>query len=351
MKRIFFYAFLAVALVACGDDAQQESTVRSVVLTTPTPTGTAEVKSYSGVVREAHAINLGFKTAGQIERIYVEEGDYVRKGQRLAMLDTADYHLAVEALQIQYNQRRDEVERKTRLYESKSVSANEYEKAVADLKQLEVQLQTNKNKLDYTTLVAPTDGYVSAVNFSAAEMVDAGTAVFAFLDVSRMEITADIPVSEYLRRNRFSAYSCTAEGMSEACPLKLLSVSPKADGNQLYQLRFTFAARPENLPTSGMNVEVDITVDNSDAASSVSVPLCAVFYTADEPCVWVCRGDSVVGQRRVTIGGIDAEGRAIVTEGLSADEQIVRAGVSVLSDGERVKVVGKSSETNVGDLL
>ena len=145
---------------------------------------TTHVINHSGIVREAHTISLGFKTAGQIERIHVREGDYVRQGQLLAELDDADYRLGVEALQIQYDQLEDEVERTKRLFDQKSVSVNDYEKAVAGLRQLGVQLQVNKNKLDYTKLYAPIDGYVQSVNFSPAEMVDAGTALFTLLDMS-----------------------------------------------------------------------------------------------------------------------------------------------------------------------
>ena len=53
------------------------------------------MKCYPGIVREAHTIGLGFKTAGQIERICVKEGDYVRRGQLLAELDAADFRLGV----------------------------------------------------------------------------------------------------------------------------------------------------------------------------------------------------------------------------------------------------------------
>lgn len=62
----------------------------------------------------------------------------------LAELDDEDYKLGVEALQIQYNQLKDEVARTRKLFEQKSVSANDYEKASAGLRQLGVQLQVNK---------------------------------------------------------------------------------------------------------------------------------------------------------------------------------------------------------------
>lgn len=206
MKRNKIGAVLVMALLcSCSGRTASEPFVQSVSLTTPVALGGETTCTYSGMVKAAHEVSLGFKTAGQIARIHVSEGDYVQQGQLLAELDDADYRLAVEALQIQYDQLKDEVERTKQLFEQKSVSANDYEKATAGLRQLGVQLQANRNKLDYTKLYAPADGYIQQVSFSPAEMVDAGTALFTLLDVSRLEVEISIPAGEYLRRDRFTA--------------------------------------------------------------------------------------------------------------------------------------------------
>ena len=343
----------AGTLCACGRASHENSILRSVTLTEPVLLEATHVINHSGIVREAHTISLGFKTAGQIERIHVREGDYVRQGTLLAELDDADYRLGVEALQIQYDQLKDEVGRTKQLFDQKSVSANDYEKAVAGLRQLGVQLQVNKNKLDYTKLYAPTDGYVQSVNFSPAEMVDAGTALFTLLDVSHMEVVADIPVGEYRQRDLFTRFYCKAAGIEEEFPMQLLSLTPKADGNQLYQLRLIFDGQPDKRLTAGMNTEIGIVVADTASITGFAVPLCAVFQDTDgnKPCVWVFERDSTVSKQLVVLNGTDAEGRAVVVEGLTGEERIVRAGVHVLREGEHVRVVEKTSETNVGGLL
>lgn len=353
MKRLITMVIVIGMLCACGQSSHENSTIRSVALTEPVQLEPIHVISHPGIVREAHTISLGFKTAGQIERIHVREGDYVRQGTLLAELDDADYRLGVEALQIQYDQLKDEVGRTKQLFDQKSVSANDYEKAVAGLRQLGVQLQVNKNKLNYTKLYAPTDGYVQNVNFSPAEMVDAGTALFTLLDVSHMEVAADIPVGEYRQRDLFTRFYCKAAGIEEEFPMKLSGITPKADGNQLYQLRLTFAGQPDKRLTAGMNVEIGIVAADTASASGVAIPLCAVFRDTDgnEPCVWVFEPDSTVTKRPVVLHGTDDEGRAVVIEGLTDEERIVRAGVNVLQEGERVRVVEKSSKTNIGGLL
>lgn len=351
MKRLITVMIVAGMLCACGRSSHEHSGIRSVVLTNPVLLESTNIINYSGIIHEAHTISLGFKTAGQIKRIHAREGNYIRQGELLAELDDADYRLGVEALQIQYDQLKDEVERTSQLFNQKSISANDYEKAVAGLKQLGVELQVNKNKLDYTRLYAPTDGYVQSVNFSPAEMVDAGTAVFTLLDVSRMEVVADIPVSEYRQRNRFVRYYCKAVGIDQELPMKLLSFTPKADGNQLYQLRLTFMEQPDKQLTAGMNVEIGIVVADTVSAPGVAVPLHAVFRDKESVCVWVFRQDSTVSKRHIVLGNTDSEGRAVVIEGLTGEERIVRAGVNVLQEGQRVRVVEKTSKTNIGGLL
>lgn len=350
LKTVLFVTF-GLLLGSCGRSTK-EVPQHSVFLTQPQKLNEQVIKTYPGMVKANHEISLGFKTAGQLEHFYVKEGDYVSKGQLLAVLDDADYKLGVEALQVQYNQVKGEVERTTKLFEQKSVSANDYEKATAGLKQLEVQLQVNKNKLAYTKLYAPCDGYIQSVNFSPAEMVDAGTPVFAMLDISSMEVIVDIPVSEYQQRKNFVRYGCRVPGIEGECDMKLLSLTPKADGNQLYQLRTTFVKRPDKNLTSGMNVTIDLTVLDTTYSNGYSLPLSAIFEDPDgQACVWIYGQDSTLSKRTIVCDGFDNQGRAVVIKGLRGDEQIVRAGVTMVREGEKVNVIEAMSTTNVGGLL
>ena len=339
-------------LCGCGGPSENEAFRRSVWLTQPVSQQTGAVTHLAGVVREAHEISLGFKTPGQIAQVWVKAGDRVRKGQLLAELDAADYRLAVEAAQIQYDQLRGEEARAARLLEQKSLARNDYEKLASGLKQLEVQLQAKKNQLDYTKLYAPTDGYVQQVNFTRAEMVDAGTPVFALLDVSHLEVSADLSVREYRNRTRFCGFYCRPAGSDERIPMKLLSITPKADGNQLYQLRLVFDGPADSRLSAGMNVAVEVESTETVPSQGVSIPLSALFEAGGERCVWVFdAADSVVHRRTVETVGVDADGRVRVVTGLSADEAVVRAGVHALQEGERVRVLQEAAETNVGGLL
>lgn len=352
MKKCLLFPVLLLATGCVSDRKDSADYVKSVCVCEVGGEQQDSVRHFAGVVKEQSSVSLGFKTAGQISKIYVKEGDRVSEGQLLATLDDSDYKLGVEALQIQYDQLSDEVSRARRLFEKKSMSANDYEKAEAGLKQLGIQLQVNKNKLEYTRLYSPAQGVIEAVKFSPAEMVDAGTAVFTLLNTTDMEVICDVPMQIFENRNRLSSFSCRpSSGGNESYGLRLLNIVPKADGNQLYRMYLAFESREAcRRLTAGMNVEV--TVEISEAEERLSVPAKAVFHSDGADRVWVVnRDDSTVNARRIEVGKSVYGGFIEVFSGLTAGETVVRAGVSALHEGEKVKIMDTQSETNAGGEL
>lgn len=344
-------AALSLLCAACTPDPAREAQVRSVYVTRPAALTSGRVLTYPGVVQAAHDVSLGFKTAGQLTHVYVREGDAVRPGQLLATLDDADYRLGVEALEVQYGQLEDEVSRLRRLFAQKSVSANDFEKAEAGLKQLGVQLQASRNKLAYTRLYAPTAGRVQAVNFAPAEMVDAGTPVFTLLDESRMEVVADVPADVFRRGGHPDGYGVRFGADGDEVPLTFYSLTPKADGNQLCQLRLALPARTGARPVPGTNVEVVVHVADTAAVTGYALPLSAVFEAGGQACVWVLRSDSTLVRRTVRLAPEADGGQAVVVAGLAGSERVVRAGAATLKEGEKVRVLAPPAATNVGGLL
>ena len=343
---------LAAGLFAgCSGDKPGKRTVHHVMCVRPLPSGTETVRSFSGTVKEMREISLGFKTPGQIRQVYVKEGDRVREGQLVAVLDDADYRLGVEALQVQADQLEQEVERMKLLYEAKSISANDYEKAVARLRQLKVQLQVNRNKLDYTRLHVPVSGYIQSVNFEPAEMVDAGTPVVTLLDMDRLEVELDIPVELYRQRDRIDGIFCYPGQGKDTVAMKLLSITSKADGTQLYRMCLAFGSPVTDKFTPGMNAEIGIRMVSDEEAGVFTLPVHAVVREKDEVYVWTVAGDSTVHKVRVSLQGMDGKGQAVISSGLKGDEQVVRAGVNVLQENEKVGVMDGPKKTNVGGLL
>lgn len=343
---------MIVLLAACNTN-KEEKFVRSVKLVQPVALGNVSYKSLSGTVKESREISLGFKTGGQIDKILVKEGDFVRQGQTIAMLDQEDYQLGVDAYQIQYDQMKNEVERMKQLYEAKSLNGNDYEKAVAGLEQLRVQLQINKNKLEYTTLKAPVSGYIQTVNYEKAEMVQAGSPIVNLLDVSKIEVEVDIPASLYMQQDKFSGFSCASSlSPNVSHPLTLISINQKASSTQLYKMLLSLTDNHSTKLTAGMNVVVNISLtDAQPNTTGFTLPVNSIFSEQEKSYVWVLGNDSTVSRREIKLQGIDTTGKAIITEGIQGNEQIIKAGVHSLTENEKVHVLPESDKTNVGGLF
>lgn len=338
-------------LCSCGNQDNDEQHLRFVETARPVEVADSVRQTFSGVIEEAHQTNLAFKIAGQIKSIMVSEGQRVGKGQLMATLDDADYKLEKEAVEIQYNQLKDEVERTKRLYDQKSVSKNDYEKATAGLRQLAIQLQGYNNKLDYTKLYAPYDCYVQKVNFDPAEMVNAGTTIFELIDASRFEVVIDIPTNTKMQDLESTKFYCKSTYSNDEVPLALKSIVPKADGNQLYRARFTMPVSKAGTFTAGMNVEVILKSIKNDVNRQCTIPESAVLNDGTDTYVWIVNADSTLSKRNVDIDRINCDGTAFLNSGLEGDETVVKNGASTLQEGEKVKIMPKPSESNIGGLL
>ncbi len=357
LKRVAATAAVTAAaatVVSCGghSDTGQEAVVHNVFLTEPQSADGASVREFSGRVEEARSVAAAFKTAGELERIYVKEGDRVRRGQLLAELDSADYVLGVNQLRVQTAQIKAETARHARLHASGGLSDNDFEKATAGARQLTYQLALNEKKIAYCRLTAPTDGVVTSVNFEPGEMVDAGTPVIDLMDNTHLEVVVDLPVSEYLRRGSFSRFAGRAPQLpGQLFPLRMLSLTPKADNNQLYQLKLSVTDGGVSL-TPGMNIAVSIATDGK-GNGAVTIPSTALFDNGGKPAVFVYNpADSTITATNVTIAGTgNPDGTVTVTSGIGLGQSVVRAGVHHLANGEKVNALPPASSTNPGNML
>lgn len=339
-------------LAGCSgsDNSDAKATVHNVFTVNPEPIGSQGSTTLPAVVEEGRTIAVAFKTAGQIQHIYVKEGAVVREGQLLAVLDTVDYALGVSTLREKYSQLLSESERQARLHKSGNMSDNDFEKVMSGLRQLGLQLRIEENKLDYCRLKSPASGIVTKVNFENSEMVNSGTPVIELMDNSSLEAIVDLPVRHYVNRDNFyEFYGESPHAPGRWFALRMLSLTPRADNSQLYRLRL--AVPSSTGVTPGMNINVRIT-SIDDAASGVRVPLSSVFERDGKRYVWVVNpADSVITATEVATAGTGENGIVEITSGITQADIVVRAGVHLLVDGEKVAILPEESETNPGNIL
>lgn len=103
-------------------------------------------------------------------------------------------------------------------------------------------------------------------------------------------------------------------------------------------------------PSVGMSGVVKVMFGNS-GNRDMQIPSSAIFSKNGGSCVWVYAPSGTVQLRNVKVKSLHTDGTAVISEGLSAGDIVVSAGVHNLVEGERVKQAAGKTATNVGGLL
>lgn len=355
MKNITSLLLIVTTLltISCKEsEIKKEEYIRKVKTEEVKPLSPTENKQFSGIIKEAEEVNLPFRVAGPIKKIYVQEGDYIKRGALIAEIDPRDYQLKNRVAEAKYKQVKGEADRVIELYKRKSVASNDYEKAIAGEEMVSAQLKNAKDQLQDTKLYAPFSGYIQKVSYQEGEMVNIGMAIVSIIDISHFEVEIDLPTSMYLIKENFTKFSCALDNIdNESYPLELFATSKKANNNQLY--RFYFRLDPKVNPklSPGMNISVDIEYDTKGSAL-LSIPLKSIFNRDGKRFVWKYNStDSTVHKCEITINSSISNGYVGVLSGVKSGDVIVTAGVDMISNGEKVRLTEKPSKTNIGNLL
>jgi RND family efflux transporter MFP subunit len=122
---------------------------------------------------------------------------------------------------------------------------------------------------------------------------------------------------------------------------RLREVSPVADpATRTFAARISLKDADPLLPL-GMTATVRFT-GAAGGGKALVIPLAAVFQQGDQPAVWKVGADGTVNLQRIKVAALTDAG-AVVSEGLAGGEQIVAAGVNLLTAGEKVRIATQAA--------
>lgn len=344
---------LLCLLCSCSGSKQQEQQQVLVKVDTVKLASQRTHRQYPGKVKAAQDVSLAFRVSGTLQRIVVEDGAPVRQGQLLAELDPTDYQVQLDATEAEYRQIKGDAERVMALYADSATTASQYDKAVYGLQQITAKYRHHQDQLSYTRLYAPFNGYVQKHLFEAHETVGAGMPIISMIGGGEPEVEINLPAAEYIRREQFSSYHCTFQLYpGEVYPLKLISITPKANANQLYTMRLLIDSKGKPLPSPGMNTMVTIVSEEHDG-ELLSVPGTALFEEGRQSYLYrYSPSDGTI--RKVVVKAVRAQSNGhilVKSPTLQMGEVIVATGVHHLKEGTRVTPMPAPTATNVGGLL
>jgi RND family efflux transporter MFP subunit len=343
---------LAASVLGCNSEKGKEAVVeavrRPVLIAAVEYKNASQTRSLAATIRPRIESDLGFRVSGKVAQRLVQNGDRVRKGQPLLLLDTNDLELQLEQAEAEVRaaktnlvQAESDEQRTVTLNKDGWSTAAMLDKARTGaaeargrLTRAQRQVELARNAHSYASLEADADGVITATPVEPGQVVTAGQPVVRLAHTGELEALVALPET-FIERARGATGTLSLWSLpGRSYDVKLRELSPAADGaTRTYAARYTILNADEAVRL-GMSATLTLTEGESEKAARL--PLTAIFNHARGPSVWVVDDNGKLTSRSVTIARYEAR-NVLIASGVSDGEKVVTLGVEKLDEGIPVR--------------
>lgn len=331
---------MAFAIAGCKSTADDASVAPTPVRVAAAFAGpAAPIIRTNGMLVNKDEIRLSFKVGGVIRRIAVQEGEHVRKGQKLAEIEQTEVNAQVEQARQAHEKAKRDAERGERLYADKVISLEQLQDLRTQTAVNEAAFQSAQFNSSYAAIVASRDGTVLRRLAEERELVSAGTPVLVLGAQDKGFVVRTGLADREIVQIRLGDI---AQIRLDALPDTTLSgkVSEIASASDPASGMFSIEVLvdpTEQALKSGLVAKLSIVPASARAAERVYVPIAAIVEgDGRKASVFVLDNDHA-RRREVEVAFIDNETVALAS-GIKSGEQIITDGALYLEDGEQVAV-------------
>lgn len=290
-----------------------------------------------GLVDAEDNVVVSAKTPGLVTRVYVQEGQTVKKGQVMAQLDNAMILRNIEGLKSQVELANSVFERQQNLWNQKIGTEVQYLQAKANKENLEKQLASLEEQNEMSRVKAPINGTVDEVNAKEGEMASPQAPAFRVVNTSNLKLTAKVSEAYVTNIKKGNKTIVTIPELNKDIETLITFVSRNIDPlTRTFNVEVKLPSHADLRP----NMTGVIKVVYFTEANAVTVPVNVVQTMNNEKVVFVAEQDGknlVARKRVVTVDGV-FDNLAEIKSGIKAGDKIITFGYQGLSDGQVIKM-------------
>ncbi len=305
-----------------------------------TPVVRGDISSYllyNATLETEEMVDIYSRISGLVEKLFVEEGDWVKKDEPLLQLEQDEYLIAEQKARYSYEKQRAEFLRFKALKEKNMISEDEFEDARLNLQQAELQWKQAKLNLDYTIVRSPIKGVVGERMVRLGDRIQPTTRLFTIADLSDKVVKVYVPQDEMLKIYKGQKAIITTDVLPEqSFEGWVKRISPIVDATS-GTFKITVGVKdPGNKLRPGMFLSVRLIVDAHQHVPLI--PKAALIYENERSYYFVVEGDSV---RRVALKkGFEDSHKVEVLNPVDDSTLVVIVGQEGLRNGNRIRIVG-----------
>ena len=366
-SKILLFAALAAMLVSCGGKkssgkpnfGDNEYAVRTI------GAQSAELQTtYPATIRGMQDVEIRPKVSGFITKLCVKEGQAVKAGQLLFVIDNVTYaaavrqaKAAVNSAKAQLNTARLTYNNNEKLFKNNVIGSyelqsakNNMQAAAAALAQAEASYVSAKENLSYCYVTSPASGVIGDLPYRVGALVSASSQqpLTTVSNISTMQVYFSMTEKELLDMTKTAGGLHTAikdypavklqlaDGTIYDHPGRVATVSGVIDATTgSVSMRADFP-NPQHLLKSGGSGSIVVPHVSS---SAIVIPQDAAAQVQDKHFVYIVGKDNKVKYSAVTVDPQDDGKNFIITSGLKVGDRIVVNGISSLTDGAEIKPI------------
>ncbi len=328
---------LALGLIACGgkETVNADKAVNVRLMEVGVVSGDYE-REYIGTVEGANSVDLSFQVSGNINKLLVDEGQSIQKGQLLAALDPNLYQNAYHSAKAEMEQAEDAFGRLSKLYQSKSLPEAKYVEAKTAVDRARSQAQTVMKNLRDCNLYAPFSGVIGQRKQDIGANVMPGMPVLSLMNISLVKIKVAIPEGEISSVKVGDRFFIKISALNDAS----FEGRVVEKGVIAHPISHTYDVKvelrnPKGIIMPGMVCKAYLSV--STVGEGIIVPLKAVQIDfSGKNFIWIVNSCGRAVYREVVVGDI-VRNSIEVKRGLAVGDKVVIEGYQSLSPGILVK--------------
>lgn len=365
MRKITILSMMAVFLISCADKQQAPAAAPAPLLpvmavTTENTTTDAE---YPAAIQGTVDVEIRPQVSGNLDRVLVDEGAYVTKGQALFKINERPYReqlnnalASLHAAEAAYINAQLEVDKLTPLVQNKVVSDYQLKSAkasqkiaAANIEQAKANAASAKINLGYTTITAPVNGYIGRLPKKQGSLVSASDieALTTLSDVNEVYAYFSLSETDFIKFKSQYAGNSIGDKIKNLPPVTLLladnSAYPQTGKIDMVDGQFdkttgaiTVRAKfsnPHKTLRSGNTGKIRLGMEHDDA---ILVPQSATVEMQDKVFVFTVNKENKVTKMPITVIGKSGV-NYLIKDGVKAGDQIVLSGIDKLQEGQVIQ--------------
>ncbi|RNL87899.1 efflux RND transporter periplasmic adaptor subunit [Sinomicrobium pectinilyticum] len=341
MRKILMLTGLCALLchTSCNTEKEKKGEGTKYLATTPIRKDTLITKDYVAQVHSIQHIELRAQERGYLQNIYVDEGQFVKKGQLLFRIMPNLYQAELQKAEAEAEFAEIEYQNTKKLADSDVVAPNELAMAKARLNKAKAEMELSRVHLQFTEIRAPFDGIIDRFHVRLGSYLEEGELLTELSDNSKVWVYYNVTEAEYLdymskaeEDNQTAVNLLMANNRLFEQPGVVETIEADFDnetGNIPFRATFP---NPKRLLRHGETGSILMEVPLKDV---LIIPQKATFEVLSKKFVFVIDKDGRVRQREISIKA-ELPHLFIVDGGLSVNDKILLEGIRMVKDGEKI---------------